>query len=192
MKILRTRLAIEVILGVILVLPSLAYADLVQNQAIVTDVQPPEPSIQDVYVVMRDMDLAYQNVEIRTIVPTENGASALVDLVGGTLVDVELVAAAVGWTLRDIYYVAGNAGEFQTWSGPWRSRVADAKRFLAAATGEEGPQRRPEELAPLIWFEDIDADDRLWGLNPTTYRIMQTLKMLPNLTGPMGGSGRNR
>jgi len=191
-KILRTRLAIEVIVGIILVLPSLAYADLAQNQAIVTDVQPPEPSIQDVYVVMRDMDLAYQNVEIRTIVPTEIGASALVDLVGGTLVDVELVAAAVGWTLRDIYYVAGNAGEFQAWSGPWRSRVADARRFLAAATGEEGPQRQPEELAPLIWFEDIDADDRLWGLNPTTYRIMQTLKMLPNLTGPMGGTGRNR
>ena len=62
----------------------------------------------------------------------------------------------------------------------------------AAAIGEEGPQRRPEELAPLIWFEDIGADDRLWGLNPTTYRIMQTLKMLPNLTGPMGGTGRNR
>jgi len=181
-----------VIVGAILVLPSLAYADLAQNQTIVTDVQPPEPSIQDVYVVMRDMDLAYQNVEIRTIVPTEIGASALVDLVGGTLVDVELVAAAVGWTLRDIYYVAGNAGEFQAWSGPWRSRVADARRFLAAATGEEGPQRQPEELAPLIWFEDIDADDRLWGLNPTTYRIMQTLKMLPNLTGPMGGTGRNR
>ncbi|MBE20900.1 MAG: hypothetical protein CL481_01710 [Acidobacteria bacterium] len=192
MKILRTRLAIQVIVGAILVLPSLAYADLAQNQTIVTDVQPPEPSIQDVYVVMRDMDLAYQNVEIRTIVPTEIGASALVDLVGGTLVDVELVAAAVGWTLRDIYYVAGNAGEFQAWSGPWRSRVADARRFLAAATGEEGPQRQPEELAPLIWFEDIDADDRLWGLNPTTYRIMQTLKMLPNLTGPMGGTGRNR
>jgi|TARA_Y100001001_G_scaffold28302_1_gene23624 hypothetical protein len=191
-KILRTRLAIQVIVGAILVLPSLAYADLAQNQTIVTDVQPPEPSIQDVYVVMRDMDLAYQNVEIRTIVPTEIGASALVDLVGGTLVDVELVAAAVGWTLRDIYYVAGNAGEFQAWSGPWRSRVADARRFLAAATGEEGPQRQPEELAPLIWFEDIDADDRLWGLNPTTYRIMQTLKMLPNLTGPMGGTGRNR
>ena len=179
-------------MGAILVLSSLAYADPAQNQAVVTNVQPPEPSVQDVYVVMRDMDLAYQNVEIRTIVPTENGASALVDLIGGTLVDVELVAAAVGWTLRDIYYVAGNAGEFQAWSGPWRSRVADAKRFLAAATGEEGPQRRPEELAPLIWFEDIDEGDRLWGLNPTTYRIMQTLKMLPILTGPMGGTGRNR
>ncbi|SVA39786.1 uncharacterized protein METZ01_LOCUS92640 [marine metagenome] len=192
MRILCARVAIKVFAGVILVLSSLAYADPAQNQAVVTNVQPPEPSVQDVYVVMRDMDLAYQNVEIRTIVPTENGASALVDLIGGTLVDVELVAAAVGWTLRDIYYVAGNADEFQSWSGPWRSRVADAKRFLAAAIGEEGPQRRPEELAPLIWFEDIGADDRLWGLNPTTYRIMQTLKMLPNLTGPMGGTGRNR
>ena len=79
MRILCARVAIKVFAGVILVLSSLAYADPAQNQAVVTNVQPPEPSVQDVYVVMRDMDLAYQNVEIRTIVPTENGASALVD-----------------------------------------------------------------------------------------------------------------
>jgi hypothetical protein len=29
-------------------------------------------------------------------------------------------------------------------------------------------------------------------MNPTTYRIMQTLKMMPNLSGPMGGGGSNR
>ena len=178
----------------IFVVPSHAYGAPAQRQATSTSAQPAEPSIQDVYVVMRDMDLGYENVEIRTIVPTEVGASALVGLTGGTLVDVELTPAAIGWTLRDIYYVAGNAEEFQAWSGPWRARVADAERFLAAASGGDGPQRRPEELAPLIWFEDLSVEDRLWGLNPTTYRIMQTLKMMPNLTGPMGGagSGRNR
>jgi len=112
-------------------------------------------------------------------------------LTGGTLVDVVMTPTALGWTLRDIYYVAGSAEEFQAWSGPWRSRVAEAQRFLAAASGdEEGAQRRPEELAPLVWFEDIDESQRLWGLNPTTYRIMQTLRMMPNLGGPMGGSGR--
>ncbi len=176
----------------IFVVPSLAYGGPAQDQATSTPATPPEPSIQDVYIVMRDMDLGYQNVEIRTIVPTEGGASALVGLTDGTLVDVELAPAAIGWTLRDIYYVAGDADEFRAWAGPWRARVADAERFLAAATGGDGPQRRPEELAPLIWFEDINVDDRLWGLNPTTYRIMQTLKMMPNLGGPMGGSGSGR
>jgi hypothetical protein len=146
-----------------------------------------EPSAQDVYVVMRDMDLAYENVIIRTIVPHEEGASALVGLTDGTLVDVVLRPAAMGWTLGDIYYVAGNADSFRSWSSPWRVRVADARRFLAAANNEDTAQRRPEELAPLVWFEDLQEGDRLWGLNPTTYRIMQTLKMMPNLSGPMGG-----
>ncbi len=45
----------------------------------------PEPSVEDVYVVLRDMDLAYETVEIRTIVPNEGGASALVGLDGGRL-----------------------------------------------------------------------------------------------------------
>ena len=151
--------------------------------------------MQDVYVVMRDMNLRYEQVQIRTIVPNEDGVSALVGLSGGTLVDVVLTPAAAGWTLRDIYYVAGDAEEFRVWSGPWRVRVAEAERFLAAASGEEGPQRRPEELAPLVWFDDSLGQERLWGMNPTTYRIMQTLKMMPNLAGPMGGgdgSGRNR
>jgi len=150
-----------------------------------------EPEVQDVYVVMRDMGLAYENVAIRTIVPNEEGVSALVGLSGGTLVDVVMTETAVGWTMRDIYYVAGNAEEFQAWTGPWRARVSEAERFLAAAGGdEEGAQRRPEELAPLVWFEDLDESQRLWGLNPTTYRIMQTLRMMPNLSGPMGGGGR--
>ncbi len=151
----------------------------------------PEPSVQDVYVVMRDMELAYESVEIRTIVPNEGGASALVGLTGGTLVDVAMAQTAAGWTLRDIYYVAGSAEEFRAWSGPWRTRVAEAERFLAAATDSDEPQRRPEELAPLVWFDDLDESDRLWGMNPTTYRLMQTLKMMPNLSGPMGG-GVNR
>lgn len=192
MRISRFNLAIAVFLLVIFVVPSFAHARPAQAQAPSTSAPPPEPTIQDVYVVMRDLDLGYENVEIRTIVPTEAGASALVGLAGGTLVDVELTPAAIGWTLRDIYYVAGDTAEFRAWSGPWRVRVADAERFLAAATGDDGPQRRPEELAPLIWFQDINAEDRLWGLNPTTYRIMQTLKMMPNLSGPMGGSGRNQ
>jgi len=152
----------------------------------------PEPTIQDVYVVMRDMNLAYETVEIRTIVANEEGASALVGLPGGTLVDVVVSPVADGWTLRDIYYVAGSADDYRAWAGPWRTRVAEAERFLAAAGDEDMPRRRAEDLAPLVWFEDLDEGDRLWGLNPTTYRIMQTLRMMPTLSGPMGGSGRNQ
>jgi hypothetical protein len=151
---------------------------------------PPEPEVQDVYVVMRDMGLSYENVAIRTIVPNEEGSSALVGLPDGTLVDVVMTPTALGWTLRDIYYVAGNAESFQVWSGPWRARVSEAERFLASASGDDEVTRRPEELAPLVWFEDVDESKRLWGLNPTTYRIMQTLRMMPNLSGPMGGGGR--
>lgn len=173
---------------VALVVPSVALALPRQDQQAAA---PREPEAQDVYVVMRDMGLDYENVAIRTIVPNEEGVSALVGLTGGTLVDVVMTPTALGWTLRDIYYVAGSADEFQAWSGPWRARVAEAERFLAAASGdEEGAQRRPEELAPLVWFEDIDESQRLWGLNPTTYRIMQTLRMMPNLGGPMGSGGR--
>ena len=116
---------------------------------------------------------------------------ALVGLTGGTLVDVELAPTAMGWTLSDIFYVAGSADEFSAWSGPWRRRVAEAERFLAAATDDGQPTRRAEELAPLVWFEDAE-DQRLWGMNPTTYRIMQSLKMMPNLGGPMGGGGDGR
>lgn len=170
-----------------MVCPALAVAAPAQDDAAVK----PEPEVQDVYIVMRDMGLQYENVSIRTIVPNEEGVSALVGLQSGTLVDVVMTPTALGWTLRDIYYVAGSTQDFQTWSAPWRSRVAEAERFIAAASGDdEAAQRRPEELAPLVWFEDIDESQRLWGLNPTTYRIMQTLKMMPSLSGPMGGGGR--
>lgn len=149
-----------------------------------------EPAAQDVYVVMRDMGLAYENVSVRTIVPNEEGVSALVGLTDGTLVDVVMTPTAIGWTMREVYYVAGSADEFRAWSAPWRERIDNARRFLAAASGDEEGRRRPEELAPLVWFEDLDESQRLWGLNPTTYRIMQTLKMMPNLGGPMGGGSR--
>ncbi len=180
---MRSNLTRIALLTALVLCPSAVFGSPARPQTAV----PAEPSAQDVYVVMRDMDLAYENVVIRTIVPHDEGASALVGLTDGTLVDVVLRPAAIGWSLRDIYYVAGNADSFRAWSGPWRTRVAEARRFLAAASNEEGQQRRPEELAPLIWFEDFQEGDRLWGLNPTTYRIMQTLKMMPNLTGPMGG-----
>lgn len=150
----------------------------------------PEPTIEDVYVVMRDMDLAYETAEIRTIVPNEAGASVLVGLPGGTLVHVEVSPVAQGWVLRNVYYVSGSAEEFGAWTTPWRNRVAEAQRFLAAAGDDGQPRRRAEELAPLMWFEDIEPGERLWGMNPTTYRIMQTLKMMPNLAGPMGGGIR--
>ncbi len=155
--------------------------------------EPPTPSVQDVYVVMRDMGLAYENVEIRTIVPNGQGVSALIGLSTGALVDVEMAQVANGWTMRDIYYIAGSADDYRSWSEPWRQRVAEAERFLASA-GDDGSQarRRAEELAPLVWFEDTDDANRLWGLNPTTYRLMQTLKMMPDLAGPMGTSGSRR
>ena len=183
MRYLRSNLARIALLTALVLCPSAVFGSPARPQ----NGKPAEPSVQDVYVVMRDMDLAYENVVIRTIVPHDEGVSALVGLTDGTLVDVVLRPAAIGWSLRDIYYVAGNADSFRAWSGPWRTRVAEARRFLAAANNEDGQQRRPEELAPLIWFEDFQEGDRLWGLNPTTYRIMQTLKMMPNLTGPMGG-----
>jgi len=155
--------------------------------------EPPTPSVQDVYVVMRDIGLAYENVEIRTIVPNERGASALIGLRSGALVDVELTQVASGWTMRDIYYIAGSANDYRSWSAPWRLRVAEAERFLAAAS-DDGSQarRRAEELAPLVWFEGTDDTNRLWGLNPTTYRLMQTLKIMPDLAGPMGNAGSRR
>lgn len=186
MRHLRSNLAGIALLTAVVVCPAAVLGATTQQTA----TPAPEPTIQDIYVVMRDMDLAYENVEIRTIVPNEDGVSALIGLTGGTLVDVVVRPTATGWTMGDVYYVAGSADEFRAWSGPWRRRVADAERFLAAAGGGEASQRRAEELAPLVWFEDLEASDRLWGLNPTTYRIMQTLKMMPNLSGPMGGGGR--
>ena len=187
---------ISVLLGGILavvVCAAPALATGLQDEARATEMpaEPPTPSVQDVYVVMRDMGLAYENVQIRTIVPNEKGVSALIGLSTGTLVDVEMTQVANGWTMRDIYYIAGSANDYRTWSEPWRERVAEAARFLAAAAGDGSqPRRRAEELAPLVWFEDTDDTNRLWGLNPTTYRLMQTLKMMPDLAGPLGNSGR--
>ena len=187
MRYLRSNAAPAALLIALFLCPAAAVAAAAQDQTAAKS----EPEVQDVYVVMRDMGLQYENVAIRTIVPNEEGASALVGLEDGTLVDVVLTPTAIGWTLRDIYYVAGNTQQFQVWSAPWRSRVAEAERFIAAASGDDDqPQRRPEELAPLVWFEDLDESQRLWGLNPTTYRIMQTLRMMPSLGGPMGGGGR--
>ena len=152
------------------------------------------PNSQQVYIVMRDLELAYEDVRVSTVVPNEQGASALVRLNNGTLVDLELVAVRGGWSLRDIFYVAGNAESFRSWSAPWRRRVRDAQRFLASAGGDipEQSRRRARELAPLVWFEDLDERNRLWGLNPVTYRLMQTLRMMPALGGPMGASGSRR
>lgn len=151
------------------------------------DAQSQLPDTRGVFIVLRDMEIAYERVEIHTIVPNELGASALVGLPRGTLVDVWLVEVAEGWTLRDIFYVAGDADEYRAWVMPWRRRVEEAERFLAS-TGDEGQERRrAEELAPLVWFEDVEESSRLWGLNPVTYRLMESLRMLP--AGPMDGSG---
>lgn len=150
------------------------------------------PDAEQVYILLRDMGLEYERAELRTIVASEGGASVLVGLDAGTLVDVELTEATDGWTLRDIFYVAGNTDAYQSWTAPWRRRVADAERFLATSPLEPGQRRRAQELAALMWFEDEGEATRLWGLNPTTYRIMQTLKMFPALGGPMGGDPSRR
>jgi len=154
---------------------------------------PEPPSQQQVYVLMRDMGLSYEQARIQTIVPNEAGASVLVGLEDGTLADVELVPAAQGWTLRDIFYVAGDARTFRSWIAPWQRRLDEAERFIAAASDQPRDEvsQRARELAPLIWFEDLQEDSRLWGLNPMTYRVMQTLRMMPALGGPMQRDNRN-
>lgn len=157
--------------------------------------RPEAPEPQDVYVLMRDMGLSYEQARVQTIVPNESGASVLVGLEDGTLADVELVPAARGWSLRDIFYVAGDAQTFREWIAPWRRRLDEAERFIAAA--DDLPRgdvsERAKELAPLIWFEDLQEGSRLWGLNPMTYRVMQTLRMMPALGGPMqDGDGNPR
>ena len=92
MKELRSNAAYLSLLCALLMLPTLAVAAPARGQ----DAVSAEPEVQDVYVVMRDMGLQYENVVIRTIVPHEEGASALVGLTGGTLVDVVLTPAASG------------------------------------------------------------------------------------------------
>jgi len=83
--------------------------------------------------------------------------------------------------------VAGNADSYRGWTEPWRERVNAAENFLASVENPDGEQRSAEELAPLSWFEDPDQSSRMWGMNSMTYRMMQTLQMMPTLTGPTGG-----
>ena len=152
-------------------------------------IEPLLPGTQDVFIILRDMSLDYQAVSVRTVVANQDGASALVAFQDGTLADVEFVETTNGWSLRDIFYVAGSAETFRTWTAPWQRRVREAERFLAS-TGDGGTEagagrRRAEELAALMWFEDVDESTKLWGLNPVTYRVMQTLQMMPALGGPM-------
>jgi hypothetical protein len=151
-------------------------------------IEPVLPSTQEVFIILRDMSLDYQAVSVRTIVASQDGASALVAFTDGTLADVEFAEASRGWSLRDIFYVAGSSETFRNWTAPWRRRVAEAERFLASTEDDSEPgtqRRRAEELAALMWFEDVDESTKLWGLNPVTYRVMQTLQMIPAMGGPM-------
>ncbi len=151
-------------------------------------IEPVLPGTQDVFIILRDMSLDYQAVSVRTIVASQDGASALVAFQDGTLADVEFAEVTGGWSLRDIFYVAGSSETYRNWTAPWRRRVREAERFLASTEDENeaGTQRRrAEELAALMWFEDVDESTKLWGLNPVTYRVMQTLQMMPALGGPM-------
>ena len=152
-----------------------------------------EPPSQDaILIALQDVDVALDGVQIRTTLSNEAGGSALLQLHDGTLIDVRLVAVPDGWSVRDINMVAGSAETFRGWSDPWRNRVQAAESFLAGMDNAEGGTRTAEELAPLSWFEDADQSSRLWGMNPVTYRMMQTLQMMPTLSGPTGvGSPTN-
>ena len=122
---------------------------------------------------------------------SDGGSNVLLELGDGTLSDLRLIGVPNGWSVRNIALVAGNAETYRSWSGPWRTRVSAARNFLASVDNP-GQQRAAEELAPLSWFEDPDESSRLWGMNPITYRMMQTLQMMPTLGGPMGaGSATN-
>ena len=147
------------------------------------------PSNEDVLYALQDMSLALEGVQVRSALGTaETGGNALLQLSDGTLVDLRIVANQDGWAVRDISLVAGNADNFRGWTEPWRERVTAAGDFLASVENPDNPeQRSAEELAPLSWFEDPDQSTRLWGMNPMTYRMMQTLQMMPTLTGPTGG-----
>ena len=147
------------------------------------------PSNEDVLYALQDVSLALEGVQVRSALGSaETGSNALLQLDDGTLVDLRMVAKQDGWAVRDISLVAGNADSYRGWTEPWRDRVTAAEDFLAS-TEDPGnaEQRSPEELAPLSWFEDPDQSTRLWGMNPMTYRLMQTLQMMPTLTGPTGG-----
>lgn len=145
------------------------------------------PSSEDVLYALRDVRLPLEGLQVRNALRTDSGGSALLQLPDGTLVDVRMGSAQDGWTVRNVSLIAGSAADFYAWSEPWRDRVAAAQNFLAGAETAGMPTRTAEELAPLSWFEDPDEASRLWGMNPVTYRMMQTLQMMPVLQGPTGG-----
>lgn len=147
------------------------------------------PSNEDVLYALQDVSLALEGIQVRSALGTaETGGNALLQLTDGTLVDLRMVAKQEGWAVRDISLVAGNADSFRGWTEPWRERVNAAEDFLASVERPGGAeQRSAEELAPLSWFEDPDQSTRLWGMDPMTYRMMQTMQMIPTLQGPTGG-----
>lgn len=145
------------------------------------------PSAEDVFYALRDVRLPLEGLQVRNALMTDVGGSALVQLPDGSLVEVRLAAAQSGWSVRGIALVAGSGERFYAWAEPWQARVAAAEDFLATAQTGGVPTRTAEELAPLSWFEDPDQASRLWGMNPMTYRVLQTLQMMPALQGPTGG-----
>jgi hypothetical protein len=150
------------------------------------------PTSEQVLIALRDVSVEYEGIQVRNALATEVGGSALLQLGDGTLVDARLVAVESGWSVRDLSLIAGSGESFRNWSEPWRDRVAAAQNFLAGVDDAGIDRRTPEELAPLSWFEDPDESSRLWGMNPVTYRMMQTLQMMPTLGGPTGaGSATN-
>jgi hypothetical protein len=146
------------------------------------------PASEDVLYALQDVSLVLDGVQVRNALATaDGGGNALLQLSDGTLVDLRMAQAQEGWAVRDISLVAGDADSFRGWTQPWRDRVEAAENILASMDNPAMEQRSAEELAPLSWFEDPDESTRLWGMNPTTYRLMQTLQMMPTLSGPTGG-----
>lgn len=172
----RTRLVVAAVLLALISVPAWAQA----------------PGNEDVLYALQDVSLTLDGVQVRNALTTaDGGGNALLQLSDGTLVDLRIVQAQQGWAVRDISLVAGNADNFRSWTQPWRDRVAAAENILATMENPALEQRTAEELAPLSWFEDPDESTRLWGMNPTTYRLMQTLQMMPTLAGPTGGGSPN-
>lgn len=144
------------------------------------------PTTEQVLIALQDVNVALESVQVRTSLATGARGSALLQLHDGTLIDLRMVAVSEGWSVRDINMVAGSANTFRSWSDPWRDRVQAAGNFLAGMSNAGVQTRTAEELAPLAWFEDADESTRLWGMNAVTYRMMQTLQMMPMLSGPTG------
>lgn len=145
------------------------------------------PTTEQVLYALRDVRLPLDGLQVRNALDTAGGSTALLQLPDGTLVDVQLAAAQSGWAVRGVTLIAGSVDRFYAWVEPWRERVGAARSFLAGVQTAGIPTRSAEELAPLSWFEDPDQASRLWGMNPVTYRLLQTLQMMPALQGPMGG-----